>query len=208
MQLAAKHKKPTIVARLNSEGYIRGSIRGLNVSELKDFKGFLNESGLFEYCEGHANAAGCSIENDKLEQFHKYANEKLKEVNFNENSYDVNFICSANDDLFELIFDLEALKTTYGQQNEEPLIVVEDIPINKNKISIIGKNHDTVKITYNGIIYIFFKAQDFITQLDQQDENFKLTILGKANVNEYGGSMDPQIMVEKWEFKKSNLFEF
>ena len=70
------------------------------------------------------------------------------------------------------------------------------------------KNHDTVKITYNGIIYIFFKAQDFITQLDQQDENFKLTILGKANVNEYGGSMDPQIMVEKWEFKKSNLFEF
>ncbi len=52
MQLAAKYKKPTIVARLNDEGYVRGSIRGLNDSELKDFKSFLNESGFFEYCEG------------------------------------------------------------------------------------------------------------------------------------------------------------
>ena len=52
MQLAAKYKRPTVVARLNKEGYCRGSIRGLNNSELKDFKGFLNETGMFEYVEG------------------------------------------------------------------------------------------------------------------------------------------------------------
>jgi single-stranded-DNA-specific exonuclease len=52
MQLSAKYKKPTIVARLNDEGYIRGSARGLNASELTSFKDFLNSTGLFEYTAG------------------------------------------------------------------------------------------------------------------------------------------------------------
>ena len=52
MQLSAKYKRPTIVARLNKEGHCRGSIRGVSNSELKDFKGFLNETGMFEYVEG------------------------------------------------------------------------------------------------------------------------------------------------------------
>ena len=52
MQLSARYNKPTIVARLNDEGYIRGSARGLNKSELKSFKDFLNNTNLFEYTAG------------------------------------------------------------------------------------------------------------------------------------------------------------
>lgn len=52
MQLSTKYNKPTIVARLNDEGYIRGSARGLNKSELKSFKDFLNNTNLFEYTAG------------------------------------------------------------------------------------------------------------------------------------------------------------
>lgn len=52
MKLAAKYKKPTIVARLNSEGYDRGSMRGLNQSALESFKDFLEQSKYFEYVAG------------------------------------------------------------------------------------------------------------------------------------------------------------
>lgn len=52
MTLAAHFKKPTIVARLNEEGFIRGSIRGLNQSALKSFKDFLDQSKYFEYVAG------------------------------------------------------------------------------------------------------------------------------------------------------------
>ena len=52
MQLASKYNRPTIVARLNDEGYIRGSARGLNQSELASFKTFLNDTDLFEYTMG------------------------------------------------------------------------------------------------------------------------------------------------------------
>lgn len=48
-QLANKYKIPTMVGRCNSEGKLRGSIRGLNESELKDFKKFLTNTGLFDF---------------------------------------------------------------------------------------------------------------------------------------------------------------
>ena len=52
MKLAAKYQKPTIVARLNEEGEIKGSSRGLNESELKSFKNFMDESGYFTFTAG------------------------------------------------------------------------------------------------------------------------------------------------------------
>ena len=52
MQLSQKYKRPTIVARLNPQGYVRGSIRGLSNSELSSFKEYLDSTGLFEYVQG------------------------------------------------------------------------------------------------------------------------------------------------------------
>lgn len=209
MQLASKYKRPTIVARLNEEGYIRGSIRGLGESELKDFKTFLNESKFFEYCEGHANAAGCSIKNTDLPAFHAYANKTLSNINFNEDFYDVNFICDGRNDLKELVIDLDSIKDTYGQMNSEPLIVVENIKVDKNKdISIIGRNIDTVKLTYNGMTYMFFRATEFIKALQSAPTIFTLTVIGRANVNEYMGTRTPQIMVDNWELSNYDMFQF
>ena len=45
MKLAARFKRPAIVARLNAEGYDRGSIRNVADCELTDLKQFLNDSG-------------------------------------------------------------------------------------------------------------------------------------------------------------------
>ena len=97
MKLASRFKHPTIVARLNEEGYDRGSIRNVSDCELTDLKAFLNDSGYFEYVQGHANAAGCSIMDSNLRAFHEYANEALKSIDFNEGAYDVNFVRAATD---------------------------------------------------------------------------------------------------------------
>ena len=52
MKLAAKFKRPTIVARLGPDGFDKGSIRNISDCELTDLKAFLNESGYFEYVQG------------------------------------------------------------------------------------------------------------------------------------------------------------
>ena len=208
MQLAAKYKRPTIVARLNKEGYCRGSIRGLNNSELKDFKGFLNETGLFEYVEGHANAAGCSIKNSDLSNFHNYANDNLSEIDFNTDVYDVNFIFDSKTDLYDFAFEIDSISDTFGQTNEEPLVVIENIKIHKDELNIIGANKDTVKIQSNGIVIMLFKAEEFLSTIATMPNVFDITVLGTVNINEYCGSLTPQIMVKQWDVKTSSIFDF
>lgn len=199
MQLSAKFKKPTIVARLNEEGFIRGSARGLNESELSDFKTFLTDSGYFEYALGHANAFGCSINNKYLSDFHNYANDKLKNIDFGENVYDVNFISSANNkELEKIVNDLGSYPQLWGQHNPEPLIYIKDINLTPNDIQIIGKNKDTVKFEKFGITYIQFHAKQLIEDLSNLND-IKMEIVGKANINEWMGRITPQVFIEGYE---------
>lgn len=199
MQLSAKFKKPTIVARLNEEGFIRGSARGLNESELSDFKTFLTDSGYFEYALGHANAFGCSINNKYLSDFHNYANDKLKDIDFGENVYDVNFISSANNkELEKIVNDLGSYLQLWGQHNPEPLIYIKDINLTPNDIQIIGKNKDTVKFEKFGITYIQFHAKQLIEDLSNLND-IKMEIVGKANINEWMGRITPQVFIEGYE---------
>lgn len=209
MKLSAKYKRPTIVARLNQQGYNRGSMRGLNQSELQSFKEFLEESNMFEYVEGHDNAAGCSILDSKLHDFHKYANNKLENINLDDNYYSINFERIAADKDIELIVqDLEKGKNIWGQGMQQPLIHIKDINLNINDIQIIGKNKDTIKFEKFGITYIKFKAKDLIEKLNQiQYSNIKISLIGKTNINEWMGNITPQIIIESLEYS-DGTYEF
>ena len=205
MQLSARYNKPTIVARLNDEGYIRGSARGLNKSELKSFKDFLNNTNLFEYTAGHDNAFGISINNSYLSQFHNIANKELMNIDFGVNVYDVDFVRQAKDtDLDKIILDLSRYEQVWGQQNPEALILVKDIFIRKEDIQIIGKNKDTLKFEKNGITYIKFHAKDIIPLLNQYEE-MRINLIGKGNLNEWGGRQIPQLFIEDLEVFDSAL---
>jgi single-stranded-DNA-specific exonuclease len=200
MQLAAKYKKPTIVARLNDQGFDRGSARGVDKSELKDFKSFLMGSGYFEYAQGHANAFGVSIDDDKLRDFHNYANRELADYDFGENAYDVNFLRSANsNDLSKLVLDIGALSHIWGQGNKEPLIYIEPVEFNPRNIFVMGKNKDTVKITINGIDYIKFRATELIEKLQSAPDMCRIEMVCKANINEWMGQCKPQMIIEDCE---------
>lgn len=205
MKLAAKFKRPTIVARLNTEGYNRGSIRGMNQSELTSFKQFLEDSAMFEYVSGHDNAAGISIYNSHLRDFHKWANEALANIDFGENCHDVNFErIAADSDLADIIQDIGNHNGIWGQQNPEPLIHVTDINISASDVQVMGKNKDTVKFEKFGIAYMKFHAKDLIEQL-KQHSSMKIEVVGRANMNEWGGRVTPQIFIEDIEVKDNAL---
>lgn len=209
MRLAAKYKKPTIVARLNEEGYDRGSIRGVNNSPLPSFKDFLTQSGLFEYVQGHANAAGCSISDRNLTAFHRYANKALKDVDFGENCYDVNFERLATaQDLRDMIIDLSEMGGIWGQQNSEPMIYVKHIVASGNDIRIMGANKDTIKIEYNGIAYMKFHAKELIEQISQYQGSIIMEVVGRPNLNEWMGTKTPQIFIEDCDIQQYNPLDF
>lgn len=205
MQLASKYNKPTIIARLNEEGFIRGSARGLNKSELKSFKDFLNNSHMFEYTVGHDNAFGISINNNNLFNLHQYANQKLENIDFGINMYNVDFVREAKDiDIDKIIIDLSKYDYIWGQNNPEALIYISSIFIRYTDIQIIGKNKDTVKFEKNGIVYIKFHAKSIIEQLNQYDE-MRLNVIGRANLNEWNFYKIPQIMIEDLEVQDARF---
>ena len=202
MQLAAKYKKPTIVARLNDQGFDRGSARGMNQSELRDFREFLLGSGYFEYAQGHANAFGVSIPDDKLRDFHAYANEALADIDFGENVYDVNFVRGADSkDLYDLVIDLASQNGIWGQNNNEPVVCVEDILCSPRSVRVMGSNQDTLKIEYNGMSYLKFRAKDLIEKINKYpaDAQLKMTVVGRCNLNEWGGRQTPQLFIDDCE---------
>lgn len=207
MKLCAKYKHPTIVARLNSEGYNRGSARGLNQSELDDFKQFMNASGYVEYAQGHANAFGISIKDEDLRAFHEYANAKLADYNFGEKIFDVDFVRFQNDhDLSQLIFELGEYPDVWGQNNNEPLICIPNITLSHDDIIIMGQKNDTVKIQLGDVSLIKFRATEMIDELNRCNE-IKLSIVGKPNINEYMGRESAQIFIEGYEII-DDLLEF
>lgn len=209
MGVAAEHKKPVMLGRISTDGYLKGSIRGREESELKDFKKFLNSSGLMDYVEGHANAAGFSIKVSNIDKLIEYANKELKDINFNEGFYEADFIVKGNCSyLSEMIKNLDEGRALWGQGNDEPVIVVEDITINPSDIQIIGKNSDTIRFNFNGITYIKFKAKDLIEELKSYSSKLSITAAGKASINHWGGMSKPQILLDEIEIKESSEFDF
>ena len=198
-QISQKYKKPTIIARLNNDGFYRGSARGINNGPLDSFKDYLSSTGLFEYTLGHDMAFGQSISKDNVDYFLELSNKQLANLDFGEKQYNVNFICKGNTSyLNDLIIDIDKYRDIYSQQNDEPLIYISDINLIKSDIQIIGSNHDTVKIIKNNIVYIMFHAKDLINELAKYD-NIHLDIIGRGNVNYWGGNVTPQIIINDYQ---------
>jgi len=209
MNVAAAYKKPVMLGRISPDGYLKGSIRGREGSELKDLRGFLLDSGLMDYVEGHANAAGFSIKVKDIDKLTNYANEKLKDINFNEGFYEADFIVPGNCSyLSNIIEELENGRSLWGQGNPEPIIIVTNITIDVKDIQVIGAYKDTLKFSFNDITYVKFKAKSLIDELFLQSGKINITAAGRGNINEWGGRTTPQILLDEIEIKESSADDF
>lgn len=210
MNVAAKYKKPVLLGRISPDGKeMKGSIRSFDNSPLPNLKDFLNESGLMNFVEGHQGAAGFSIPASNVDKLVEYANETLKDVNFNEGYYEADFVVQGNCSyLGEMIADLDSIKDTFGQGNPEPVIVVENITIDPSSISVMGTYQDTVKFNFNGVEYIKFKAKDLISEFRSHSSKINISVVGNAMINSWGGKQQPQIKINEVEIKDSSIYDF
>lgn len=203
MALVSKYKKPVLLGRETTDGFLRGSVRGPDKTELTDVRQFLVDSGYFEYAEGHALACGWSMPAKNLEKFTEYANRELSHIDFHEGVYQVDFERNANAaDLSDLIMDIGGGANFWTQGNTEPYIVVKDIVLSPNEIQVMGGNKDSVKFSASGVDFIKFKDLDFIDELKSMHE-ITITVIGKANINNFMGNISPQFFIEDYEIRDS-----
>jgi len=204
MGIVTKYHKPVMIGRRNYDNEIQGSIRSDgNFAGLPSFKKFLEDSGLVTYTAGHDNAAGWGLNGDKLEALINYANANLKAEDF-ENCYIVDYVLDASDYNEELLSVIASNAKYFGNQVEEVNVVIKNIPL----ISVLEMKSDSIRISYNGIDYVKFRDPKFIEQI-MSNRLKKLTVYGKAKLNEWMGKTSVQVFINDYELgEDTSKYEF
>lgn len=180
-QLAAKYQRPTLILQEMIRDGVKsweGSGRSYNFPNLKDF---LADTNLTMYAEGHQGAFGVGVLDKDFSNFVSTINLLLSEVSF-ERLYRVDFILDASELTGNLIYELANWRELWGQNIDEPLIVIRGVKLDKSSLRFIGAGGKTMRIDLpqDRISFIkFFMKEDEIEELTPPDNGMLvLDIIG------------------------------
>lgn len=208
-KLQAKYQKPAAVLTYSKtidddEPFYRGSMRNYSLSPIQNLKDELEKTGEVEWVAGHQGAAGLSIALSHVGNFLEKFNEQYKDIDQTP-VYWVDYIWNSRTIDGGRILDIGGLNI-YGQEIPESLVAVEDITLNSSMITLMSPDkHPTLKIQVGGVSIIKFKS----SQEEYEEfcgENKVLTIVGKCQVNEWNGTVSPQIICEDFDLREEWIF--
>lgn len=220
-QIANEYQRPTLILNShieydNTTGEItcfewRGSGRNTQFSKLDNFREFLVESNFVKLAQGHASAFGCIIDDNCITQLKDYITNKLKDFDFNA-SYKVDFIWNYGDldRHIQDILDIGFLHSIWGQGIPEPQIAIENIQIHSKDLKLMSPDKSpTIKIQLdNNLSLIKFKASQEEFESLKADGITIINIVGTCNLNEWGGNISPQILIEDYEIINKTNYIF
>ena len=205
-QFVNKYHRPCAVVKRNSEGFLRGSIRGNDkFAAVPSFKKFLEDSGQVEYVQGHANSAGLSIHEDNLPALLDYANSKIDDAGL-ENVYEVDYIFDWTERYDSIILAVAGHPDLWGNDIEEPTLVIENIPFNGTDWQIMGTNKDSAKLYCNRTEFVRFKDVDFCQEVSSIRQG-QITIYGELKKNTWRGRTTAQVLIKDYEIRDTT-YEF
>lgn len=210
-KLASKYQRPTLMLNkvIADDGSVswEGSGRGYDKSDFKNLRDFLNDSGLVLYAQGHGNALGVGIADDKFKDFINYVNETLKDFDFTPRLY-VDLIWNANDFNTKDILDIAALESVWGQGVEKPLVAIENIKVHAGDVQLLKGS--TLKITLpNGTSLIKFgSSEEEYEQLYSELGCVTINVVGECKRNVWNGMISPQIEIKDYEIVGKTEYYF
>lgn len=217
IKIAEKYNLPTLLLkrqapRENGELFYGGSCRNFDNSPIESLKKELLNTGLFEFVQGHDNAAGFSIARDNVQAAISCINDNWKDIDF-QAIWQVDFDKNAEDIDVAFVKAIDDMKDMFGQGVKEPLVHISHIPVYKESTMIMGKNLNTWKTIFNDeLAFVMFNVDRDKDQIIQEYENEEETfdsllgyidVVGKATLNNYKGILTPQIIVKDYEFTKA-----
>lgn len=203
-KLMAENQRPVLLLNQtehDNEIWWEGSGRGYDKSKLTSFKDFLQESGLVEYAEGHANAFGFGIQDKNFNLLIEYANKELADYDFSPH-YKVDFIYQDKTLNPDDILEIAGYETLWGQGVDEPKIVIENINVTKDNLKLMSPDQrPTLKITLpNGMSLIKFgSSSEEYESLYSELGCVSINVIGRCERNIWNGIISPQINIEQYE---------
>ena len=102
----------------------------------------------------------------------------------------------------QMLMEIASYDDLWGNSIPQPKFAF-DINYNSNQIKLMGANNDSLKIHYDGIDFVAFKCPEIIKQL-QEKECGHISIVGRAQINEWMGRKSVQIIIDDIEINAEN----
>lgn len=207
IKISEHYNRPCLI--VNGTG---GSARNFDHSPIESIKDIINQTGIFN-SQGHANACGIiGLKKEKQDDARDTLNSILKDVVY-DSVYWCDYIVESDDVNVGLIMDLSNTENLVGHGIDAPMIAVENIQLNKNDISIFGKNTDTISFNINDVRFIMFRCEsgnglyEFVQDAWSDDDSITISVVGKPCINDYDGTRTPQIIIEDVNVLENNIVE-
>lgn len=198
-QISRKFKRPSLLLRSLNDKTFGGSARGFEKGEINNFREFLIESQLFNFCEGHSNAFGIEILKERIPYLKTYFNNNLLQ-DIELDCYEVDFVVDGSELDNSLVYEIAKYRDEWGSTIEEPKIAVTNIPFAKENISLVGKKIKNLKLFHNNTEFIkFYFKEDQFDEMFSDGETFYMNLVGKCKLNEWEGNVTPQLSIEGFE---------
>lgn len=104
-----------------------------------------------------------------------------------------------------MILDIDKYKDVFGQNNDEPIVLIENVPV--ENLRLVGADKTTINFSFNEIKYVKFKDQELADTL-LNNKNSTVNIIGRATMNEWLGRKTPQIQIIDMEFCDDKMADF
>lgn len=205
----AIYQRPCCILTHTEKGY-EGSARGYDQSGITNFKDICSDTECTLYAEGHEGAFGLGLQEDKIEEFLHKTDIALKDMSA-EPIYHVDYIYNGSNVSFYDIVTIAGMNSLWGKDFEEAMIVVKDLKVSKDMVSVFRKTSNTLKITLpNKINIMKFNATDEeCYELENQEGAYiQIDLVGTCNLNEWMGNYTPQIFITDYEITGSGKYLF
>ncbi|GAA0457065.1 single-stranded-DNA-specific exonuclease RecJ [Alkalibacillus silvisoli] len=207
-RIVNKYYKPTIVLGIDLErGIAKGS--GRSIPSYDMFKEGMEVNELFTHFGGHAQAAGMTVDESKIDELRQALNERAKTFLTNEDFIPT---LSIEDEVewgeVDLNFpkELDTL-APFGMGNEKPTFQVSDILLTDLRKIGAKQNHIKLQGQKDGlpIEMIGFQLGEVA---DQLTPGVSVDVVGEIEVNEWNGHRKLQIKLKDLKCEEWQLFDY
>jgi single-stranded DNA-specific DHH superfamily exonuclease len=154
----------------------------------------------------HDMAFGTGIEESTIPALVEYANTTLSNVDFGTDTIEVDYIFNNENLDPQMLFEFANHMHLYGNGIPQPLFAFE-LVLQPSNFYIMGKNKDTVKISYGGVNFIKFKSSEWAETIsyNMQFPIIKTVIIGRAQINEFNGNKSTQLIIDHMDVQELDV---
>ena len=196
MELVQEFNKPVLVVRqteLNGVSVYGGSGRNGNFKGLPSLKRMLEDAGI-HYAAGHGNAMGVFLTPEQIPSIIEYFDSHLNKDDF-EMCYEVDYWYHTGEYLDQTtLLTIAEHDYLWGNGIPQPRFAF-DFNFMRSDFNLMGKDHSSLKMRFQGIDFVSFKDRELIDQLTRAGSGH-ITLVGRPQLNEWNGRKSIQIIIE------------